>query len=160
MSRKPRQIRFPMRDFALEAYFARWQSAARHQLAASDSETLSLAKLIATADEQDRQRWETLRLGYTDPRGATWLRATIADGYETATMASIRCFTGAQEGIFAVTHALLGADDHAIVVTPNYQSAESVPAGICAVTGVSLDPADAWSLDIDAVIAAARPNTI
>lgn len=146
-----------MRDLALEAYFARWQSAARHQLAASDSETLSLVELVAAAEEEDRRRWETLRLGYTDPRGSDWLRTTIAEGYETATAASIRCCTGAQEGIFTVTQALLGADNHAIVVTPNYQSAESIPAEICAVTGVSLDPADGWSLDVAALIAATRP---
>jgi len=148
-----------MRDFALESYFAHWRSSARHQLAASDSETLSLAALVATAGVEDLRRWETQCLGYTDPRGAEWLRTTIADGYETAGAKSIRCFTGAQEGIFTVAHALLGPDDHAIVVTPNYQSAESVPAGICAVTGVGLDPAQGWSLDIDKVIAAARPNT-
>ncbi len=156
---RPEQSGFPMRDLALEAYFARWQSVARYQLAASDSETLSLVDLLATAEEEDRRRWETLRLGYTDPRGSDWLRTTIAEGYELATAASIRCCTGAQEGIFTVTQALLGAGDHAIVVTPNYQSAESIPAGICAVTGVSLDPADGWSLDIDALIAATQPNT-
>ncbi len=148
-----------MCDMALEAYFARWQSSARYQLAASDSETLSLVELVATAEAEDRRRWETLRLGYTDPRGSDWLRTTIAEGYESATASSIRCCTGAQEGIFTVTQALLEADDHAIVVTPNYQSAESIPAGICAVTGVGLDPADGWSLDVETLIAATRPNT-
>ena len=44
-------------------------------------------------------------------------------------------------------------------MTSNYQSAESIPAEICAVTGVSLDPADGWSLDVAALIAATRPNT-
>ena len=39
------------------------------------------------------------------------------------------------------------------------QSAESIPAGICAVTGIILDPADGWSLDVAALIASARPNT-
>jgi aspartate/methionine/tyrosine aminotransferase len=155
----PKQKGFPARDLALEAYFARWQPVARYQLAASDSETVSLAELVATAAEDDRERWETLRLGYTDPRGSDWLRMTIAEGYETAMAASIRCCTGAQEGLFTVMQALLGAGDHAIVVTPNYQSAESVPAGICAVTGVSLDPDDGWSLDIDRLIAVTRPNT-
>lgn len=148
-----------MRDFALEGYFARWQSAASHQLAASDSETLSLAELVNLADGEDRQRWETLQLGYTDPRGAPWLRETIIGGYETVAIDQVRCFAGAQEGIFAAMTALLGADEHAIVVTPNYQSAETVPSGICAVTGVALDPARGWSLDIDAVAAATRPNT-
>lgn len=77
-----------MRDLALEAYFARWQSLVRYQLAASGSETLSLVELVATAEEEDRRRWESLRLGYTDPRGSDWLRTTIAEGHETATAAS------------------------------------------------------------------------
>ena len=159
LPREPERGGFPTRDLALEAYFARWQSVARHQLAASDSETLPLVELIAAADEEDRRRWESLWLGYTDPRGADWLRATIAEGYETVNAASIRCCSGAQEGIFTVMRALLGTDDHAIVVTPNYQSAESVPAGICTVTGIGLDPTDGWSLDVDALVAATQPNT-
>jgi aspartate/methionine/tyrosine aminotransferase len=150
---------FVMRDFALEGYFSRWQATAEHQLAASDSETHSVAELLGMACDEDRHRWETLRLGYTDPRGADWLRETITSGYQTITAEAVRCFAGAQEGIFTVMHALLGADDHAIIVTPNYQSAETIPAGICAVTGVALDPARGWSLDIGAVAAAIRSNT-
>jgi hypothetical protein len=42
--RRPEHSGFPMRDLALVAYFARWQSVARYQLAASDSETLSLVE--------------------------------------------------------------------------------------------------------------------
>jgi aspartate/methionine/tyrosine aminotransferase len=148
-----------VRDLALEVYFSRWRSAARHDLTSSDSESLALAELLSLADAEDRRRWETLQLGYTDPKGSIWLRETVAGGYAQATAASVLCFAGAQEGIYAAMHALLGAQDHAVVVTPNYQSTESVPLERCAVTGVALDPARGWSLDIDAVAAAVRPNT-
>jgi aspartate/methionine/tyrosine aminotransferase len=50
-------------------------------------------------------------------------------------------------------------DDHAIVVTPNYQSVETIPLAICAVTGIGLDPLRNWALDIDSIAAAIRPNT-
>jgi aspartate/methionine/tyrosine aminotransferase len=148
-----------MREFALEEYFSKWRAAARHHLAASESETMSRGELVSEADDEDRRRLETLHLGYTDPRGATWLREAIADCYETVTAESVLCFAGAQEGLYAAMQALLGVDDHALVITPNYQSAETIPVGICAVTGVGLDPASGWSLDIDAVDAATRPNT-
>ena len=69
------------------------------------------------------------------------------------------CFAGAQEAIHTAMHALLGPDDHAVVVLPNYQSTETIPSGLCAVSGVALDPARGWTLDIDAVAAALRPNT-
>jgi aspartate/methionine/tyrosine aminotransferase len=44
-------------------------------------------------------------------------------------------------------------------VTPNYQSAETVPLSICAVTGVPLDERNNWTLDINQVAAAIRVNT-
>jgi aspartate/methionine/tyrosine aminotransferase len=149
----------PMRDFALEVYFSRWQSTARHHLTASDSETLTLAELLTMADAEDRQRWETLQLGYTDPRGAPWLRQAIAATYERATAETILCFAGGQEGIHAAMHGLLDRGDHAIVVTPNYQSTETIPAALCKVSGVALDPKRGWTLDIEQVAAAIRPNT-
>ncbi len=49
-----------------------------HDLASSDSETLSLSSLLALAQADDLERWDKLSLGYTDPRGAPWLRAAIA----------------------------------------------------------------------------------
>lgn len=155
----PRRRPRPLRDFDLEVYFSRWQPVARHHLTASDSETLTLSELLALGDAADRRAWESLSLGYVDPRGTERLRRAIAAGYADLGAAQILCFAGAQEAIHTAMHALLAPDDHAIVVTPNYQSMETIPKGLCAVSGVTLDPADAWSLDIDAVAAALRPAT-
>ena len=44
-------------------------------------------------------------------------------------------------------------------VIPNYQSVESVPLSICETTGMALDPARNWELDLDQVRDAIRPNT-
>jgi aspartate/methionine/tyrosine aminotransferase len=148
-----------MRDFALAVYFSRWDSAARHHLTASDCETSTLADLLAMANDADRKRWDALQLGYTDPRGAAWLRQTIATGYDHAGAEAVLCFAGAQEGIHVAMHALLDRDDHAIVITPNYQSTETIPLGLCAVSGVALDPDRAWTLDIERLAQAIRPST-
>jgi aspartate/methionine/tyrosine aminotransferase len=56
-------------------------------------------------------------------------------------------------------HALLEPADHAVVLVPNYQSMESVPRSICAVSGVALHPGKNWQLDLAEVRAALRPNT-
>lgn len=149
----------PLRDFALEVYFSRWQAAARHHLTASDSETLTLAELLALAPAEDRERWENLPLGYTDPRGSARLRRAIAAGYAQASPEMVLCFAGAQEAIHTAMRALLEPGDHAIVVLPNYQSIETIPAALCALTALALDPARGWTLDISAVAAAIRPNT-
>jgi aspartate/methionine/tyrosine aminotransferase len=151
--------RYPDRDLELATHLSRWHAAAPHHLSASECETMRLAELLALADPEDAARWDRLALGYTDPAGADWLRAAIAAGYTAATRHDLLCFAGAQEALYATLHAVLSPGDHAIVVLPSYQSMETLCLGLCAVSGVALDHATDWSLDIDAVAAAIRHNT-
>lgn len=148
-----------MQDFALERFFSKWEFAARHHLTASDAEAMSLGELLALASPEDRRRFETLHLGYTRTWGAEPLRDAIAATYDHLAAEDLLCFAGAEEGIYTAMRVLLAPGDHAIVVTPNYQSAETLPLAICAASGVALDPARGWALDIDRVRAALRPNT-
>lgn len=146
-------------DFRLETYFSRWEFAARYHLTASDAQSMTLGELLALAEPADREAFENLHLGYTQTYGAPELREAIASTYTQRKTNDILCFAGAEEGIYIAMRVLLEAGDHAIVVTPNYQAVETVPLAICEVTGVALDPDDHWSLDIDKVAAAIRPNT-
>lgn len=146
-------------EFKLETHFAKWEFKARYHMTASDAESVSLRDLLAMASEEDREAFEGMWLGYTETWGAPDLRAVIADTYAGQTAENILCFAGASEGIFAANSVLLDKDSHAIVVTPNYQSHETLPLAICEATGVPLDPEDNWSLDIDRVRDAIRPNT-
>ncbi len=147
------------RDFALEVHFARWEFRAKYHMTASDAESLTLAELLAHAGDEDRAAFERAWLGYSETFGAPDLRAAIAATYDTAEAEDILCFAGAEEGIYAAMRVLLGPDDHAVVVTPNYQAAETLPLSTCAATGVPLEEDDGWSLDIDRVAAALRPET-
>ena len=146
-------------DFRLETYFSRWEFTARHNLAASDLEALSLRELLELADETDRRAWHDLRLGYTQTYGDPQLREAVAAGYERVDAGDVIVLSGAEEGIFLAMHVLLDAGDHAVVVTPTYQSVETVAAARAEVTGVALDPRRGWALDLDAVRDALRPNT-
>ena len=146
-------------DFRLETHFAKWEFTARHHMTASDAEAMRLDELLAMASDADREGFERMWLGYTETWGAPDLRAEIAGTYAGRTAEDVLCFAGASEGIFAANTVLLERGDHAIVVTPNYQSHESMPLAICEATGVPLDADDGWSLDIDRVRAAIRPNT-
>jgi aspartate/methionine/tyrosine aminotransferase len=146
-------------DFRLESWFSRWEFAARYHLTASDAQSMSLAQLLALAEPADREAFEALHLGYTQTYGAPALREAIASTYQQRDAADVLCFAGAEEGIYIAMRVLLEPGDHAIVITPNYQAAETIPLSICEVTGVALNPDDHWSLDIDDVAAAIRPNT-
>lgn len=146
-------------DFALERYFARWEFAARFVLCASDVEPIGMGELLSLADVDARSRWDGLRLGYTESLGLPALRDEVAALYPGLTADDVVTFAGAEEAVFLVMHALLGANDHAVVVWPAYQSLYEVARSIgAAVTFVPLQP-DGWSLDVDAVAAAMRPNT-
>lgn len=146
-------------DFRLETYFSRWEFKAKYNLCASDIETVTLRELLALADGEHRDAWDELRLGYVETFGSPALREAIADTYEHISPHQVLAFAGAEEGIFAAMQVLLAPDDHAIVIIPNYQSAETLPASICAVTGIALDADRNWRLDLDRVRDAIRPNT-
>ncbi|TDO67261.1 aspartate/methionine/tyrosine aminotransferase [Kribbella sp. VKM Ac-2571] len=146
-------------DFRLETYFARWEFSARYHLTASDAQTLPMSELLAMADDDGRERWESLTLGYTETRGLPALREAIASTYAEVRPDDILCFAGAEEAIYLAMRTLLEPTDHAVVLTPNYQAAETIPLSVCDVTGVSLQSGEGWALDVDAVAAALRPNT-
>jgi len=155
----PATVRPVLPDFRLETHFARWEFVAEHHLTASDAESMSMRDLLAMGTPEQRAAFDDFWLGYTETWGAPDLREAVAATYGGRTAADVLCFAGASEGIFATNHVLLDAHSHAIVVTPNYQSHETLPLSICAATGVPLDPDDGWSLDIDRVEAAIRPET-
>lgn len=146
-------------DFRLETFFSRWEFNARFNLAASDAESMALTELLDMADADGRAAWERLRLGYTETFGAPALRREIARTYDALAPDDILCFAGAEEGIYCAMSAVLEPDDHAIVVVPNYQSLQELPLALCEVTGVALDDANGWTLDLDAIRAAVRSNT-
>lgn len=147
-------------DFKLEHFFARWEFSAPWLLCSSDVEALALSELMALADDETRQLWEGLRLGYTETLGYPALRREIAGLYRGLGPEHVIVFAGAQEPIFVFMNAVLEPGDHAVVVTPCYQSLYAVPRAIGAtVTMVPLEADQGWRLDLDRVARAITPRT-
>ncbi len=150
-------------DFRLETHFSKWEFKAKYHMTASDAESMSLQDLLSYATPEERAEFDDMWLGYTETFGAPDVRDEIASTFTTCSRHEILCFAGASEGIFAANSVILDKDSHAIVVTPNYQSHESLPLSICSTSGAPLDPPNnqshKWSLDIDRVAAAIKPNT-
>lgn len=148
-----------MRDFALETHFSKWEFNAKYHMTASDCESMSLSELLAMGAAEDVAKYNNLTLGYTETWGAPDLRQAIADSYSTLSADHILCFAGAEEGVYVAMRALLRPGDHAIVIVPNYQAAETIPLDICEVTGVALKENENWRLDVNDIADAIQPNT-
>jgi aspartate/methionine/tyrosine aminotransferase len=146
--------------FELERYFARHEFAVPYLLGASDLEALSLAELLELADDRGRRLWEDLSLGYTEPPGAPFLRQAIAGLYEGVEPDDVLVFAAGEEAIFAFSSVVMGPGDHAVVVWPAYQSLYEVARGTGAkVTLLALERESNWTLDLDALEEALRPQT-
>lgn len=148
-----------MRDFELETYFSAWEFKASYHMTPSDMGSMTMQELLDMASPEDRAKFDNLWLGYTPIWGDSDLLEEISKTYNTINSNEILCFAGAGEGIYIAMRALLNKEDHAIVIVPNYQSAETIPLEICEVSGVGLYYENDWHLDIEELESAIRPNT-
>ena len=147
-------------EFALERYFARWEFAVEHVLCASDVQGVPMAELLALADDETRDLWDGLTLGYTESTGHPLLRREIAALYDGIEPDEVLTFSGAEEAIFCLVNVLLGPGDHAVVPWPGYQSLYEVGrANGADVTLHELHETDGWSLDVPRLLGALTPAT-
>jgi aspartate/methionine/tyrosine aminotransferase len=147
-------------DFALEVYLGRHEFSAKHYLCGSDAQTLTVRELLDLANDDEREAFDRLPLSYTPTWGGQRLLDAIAATYDEVDREHVLTFAGAEEGIFWAMQQLVGPGDHAVVVVPTYQATESVPLAAGAdVSGLALDPADGWALDLDRLRELLRPDT-
>jgi aspartate/methionine/tyrosine aminotransferase len=147
--------------FKIEEFFTRYEFSAPYILGASDAETFSMAELINFADADILALWNHLKLGYTETHGLPLLRQEIADLYQTVKAQNVLVCSGAEEAIYASMQLLAKPGDHAVIVTPCYQSHKTIPAycGI-EITEVAIKPhGQGWRLDFDELENAMRDNT-
>jgi aspartate/methionine/tyrosine aminotransferase len=146
--------------FAIERYFAVHEFAVPYLLCASDVEPLSLQELLAYADDETREQWDSLVLGYTETLGAPALRREIAGLYGTLEADDVIAVVGASEALFILFSALIRPGDHVVALWPAYQSLYDLARAQGAeVDLVELRPEDGWRLDLDRIAAAMRPAT-
>ena len=146
--------------FALERYFAGHEFSARYLLSSSDCEGLTQQELLGMADTKTRELWNTLKLGYTESSGHPLLRQEIANLSKSVWPDDVLVLTP-EEGIFVAMNVLLNPGDHAIVLTPAYESLYKVAAGIGAdVSRWQLETDGVrWKLDLSFLERNVRPST-
>lgn len=147
-------------DLALSRYVARWAPTALHPLCSSDIAAWRLEEILALATAEDREAWDTLRLGYSDAAGGRALRGLIAGLYRDTDPDEVVCFAGVEEAIFAMVNLLLEPGDHAVAIWPGYAALHEVARATGAdLTLVRMDSGDGWAFPLEALERALRPGT-
>jgi aspartate/methionine/tyrosine aminotransferase len=147
------------RPFEIERYFARYEFASRHLLSCSDCEPLTMAEVLALADEETRLMWADLSLAYTDSAGAPALRQEIASLY-TGVRDDQVLEVVPEEGILLAMQTILDPGDHVVVTWPAYQSLYSIAEAIgCTLTPWRAREEEGWRFDPADLEEALRPDT-
>jgi len=145
--------------FRIEEYMGKYEFAARYLLSSSDAESQTIQEILSLepgAHDAFLNHW----CGYTESPGAPWLRDVLATMYSQISPAQLVVLSAAEEAIFAFYHALLTPQDHAIVETPCYESALTVPKSTgAAVSEWRRNSTNAWAHDFSALESLIRPNT-
>ena len=145
--------------FQLERFFARYEFSARYLLSSSDCDGLGLAELLQMADEESRQMWERLTLGYTESLGHPLLRAEIASLYRGIRPKDCLVVVP-EEGILITMNSILQPGDHVICTFPGYQSLYSIAEGMgCEVTRWVPEEENGWRFNPAFLEQNIRPNT-
>jgi aspartate/methionine/tyrosine aminotransferase len=145
--------------FRIEDYMGKYEFSARYLLSSSDAESQTIEELLALepgAHDAFMKHW----CGYTESPGAPWLREVLATIYQQIPPDNVVVVAAAEEAIFLFYHVLLTRQDHAIVETPCYESALTVPKS----TGAEVSewrrrPDQGWAHDLAALESLIRPNT-
>ena len=145
--------------FRIEEYMGNYEFSAKYLLSSSDAESQTIEDLLALepgAHDAFLKHW----CGYTESPGAPWLREVLATIYKQIHPDQVVVVSAAEEAIFLFYHALLTPNDHAIVETPCYESALTVPKSTgAAVSGWHRKSENAWAHDLAELESLIRPNT-
>ena len=148
-----------IQPFKLERYFAAHEFSAPYLMCASNCESLSLSELLSLADEDSRNMWNDLKLGYTESQGHHVLRKEISRLYKNIKPNEVLVLTP-EEGIYIAMTTLLKKGDHVVVTYPGYQSLYEIANSLgCEVSKWTPKEETGWSFEIDDLRALIRNKT-
>ena len=146
--------------FLTEQFFAEYEFSAKHLLAASDCETMSIGELLRLSGSSLEELGD-LTLGYTESQGDPQLRSQISEMYSEIRSEDIVVLTSPIEGIYLAMQTLLEPEDNVIALRPAYDALNNVAQHLCReVLAWNLIPGtDRWELDFDQLESIIGPQT-
>jgi aspartate/methionine/tyrosine aminotransferase len=150
----------PIPPFKLERFFARYEFSVKYLLSASDCEGLKMAELLEMANPESLERWQNLKLDYTESAGHPLLRNEVARGYTQIKPEDVMIAVP-EEAIYIAMQTLLQQNDHVIAIAPAYQSLHEIARSIgCSLSTWDLEPSEeGWSLNLDKLEDLFQPQT-
>ncbi|MGE0490970.1 MAG: pyridoxal phosphate-dependent aminotransferase [Vulcanimicrobiota bacterium] len=139
--------------FDTELYFARYEFTARHLLAASDCQTLSVGALLELAGVEPDE-FMKLTLGYTESAGHPTLREAIAARYQTLSAEDILVLGSPVEGLYLLSQLFT---QDTIVLTPAYDALKNLPQNAIPWPLRATD--SEWQLDFEGLERLVTPET-
>jgi aspartate/methionine/tyrosine aminotransferase len=118
-----------IKDFAIERYFARHEFTAKYLLSSSDCDGFAMDYVLNLASDEEKNRWNSLKLGYTETRGSHEHRTAIAAHYQHIGTGNIVVGSPGELN-FALMNVLLKRGDEVICLAPMYQSMYQVAKSI------------------------------
>jgi aspartate/methionine/tyrosine aminotransferase len=125
----------------------------RHNLSESSIADQTLAQIGVRIPDD-------VKLLYGEHRGDPALRALVVAKEPGLSADHVLMTAGAAGALFLISTTLLSEQDHLVVVRPNYATNIETPRAIgCAISYIDLKFEDGFTIDLDAIEAALRPNT-
>ena len=124
----------------------------KYNLSESSMPDLKMRDLNLSLDDLD--------LSYIAHRGKAAFRKLIAEDYGNLDPENVLITNGAAGALFIVNTSLLTANDHLIVMRPNYATNIEVPRAIgCGISFTDLSFESAWKINTQKIAQAIQPNT-
>ena len=155
-------------DFKLERYFAIHEFSAKYLMSCSDCDGFSMDYILSKANEEELALWNNLSLGYTESTGHPELKKAILHHYNDLEWQSQKTKELSAENIvvaspgelaFALMNTLLEAKDHAIVISPSYQSLYETILTIGAEVSFWEPNKEDWSFSVEDLKKLIKTNT-
>lgn len=147
-----------IKDFALERYFAKHEFTAKHLLSSSDCDGYPLNFVLESASAEDLNLWQNQTLGYTESQGNPILREAILSFYRVPSIENVLVATPGELNFISM-NVLLRPTDHAVVVSPGYQSLYEIINSLGAEVSFWKPEASTWEFNTADLESLIKPNT-
>jgi len=114
-----------IKQFELERYFSKYEFSTKYLLSSSDCESVAMAELIESADEECLSLWHNLKMSYTESQGNSLLLNEITKLYSGIKKQDLLQIVP-EEGIYIAMRTLIEPGDKVICPFPAYQSLFSI----------------------------------